>query len=81
MERKNIAAFTPPGLSYPPYLSINTENGNIEIAVRAPPKSDGSCGETATITLSHKQFGEIILASVVYLRADPKDIDPNWAIT
>lgn len=63
MERRNIAAFTPPGATYPPYVSINDTGTladrsaeGVEITVRSPAKADGSCGECASIKLSRAEF-------------------------
>jgi len=49
--------------SYPEYLSVNAnEDGTVEITVRSPRKADGSCGDTATIKLTAKQFDEFVVA-------------------
>ena len=60
MIRTNVAAFTPSGGLYPPYISVNyvhsSESEGIEITVRSPRKDDGSCGETVSILLSCDDF-------------------------
>lgn len=67
MDRRNIAAFTPPGSHYPPYVSINDTGTladpkaeGVEITVRSPPKPDGSCGDCSTILLSRSEFAALM---------------------
>jgi hypothetical protein len=49
--RRNLFAYTAPGVNYPEYISINFEDGHLSVTVRNPAKEDGSCGETASVTL------------------------------
>lgn len=58
--RKNLAAFTPPGINYPPYVSIYQEDGEVEIIVRSPVNADGRCGDTASIRVSLQDFDNLI---------------------
>lgn len=55
----NLFAYTALGVNYPEYISVNRRksDGMIEITVRSPKKSDGSCGDTATITLHRGHLG------------------------
>lgn len=59
--RTNLAAFTSSGCGYPSYLSVNlaSENNNVEITVRSPTKSDGSCGDTSCMTMSVAEFKKL----------------------
>lgn len=53
MQRKNIFAFTEPGLEYPGYISVNQSDSKgdlIEVAVRTPRST-----MTAAICLTHEQ--------------------------
>jgi hypothetical protein len=63
--RKNLFAYTAPGFA-PPFLSINAEDGIVEVIVRSPAKDDGSCGETAGIKLSPEQFEELMTSLQIY---------------
>ncbi len=55
----NIFACTKLGINYPEFISINEENGIVEIIVRSPANKDGSCGTTASIKLSRVEFAEL----------------------
>jgi hypothetical protein len=59
--RKNLFAYTSPGVNYPSFLSINTEDGAVEIIVRSPAKADGSCGDVAGIKLTAEQFDQFVV--------------------
>lgn len=54
---KNIYAYTSPGAAYPQFISVNeTDDPNLfTIDVRSPAKTDGSCGESARVTLTMVQ--------------------------
>lgn len=56
--RNNLFAHTVLGVNYPSFISVNEEDGIVEITVRSTAKADGTCGETASIKLSAKQFNE-----------------------
>ena len=67
MDRRNIAAFTPPGSNYPPYVSINDtgtmtdkDKEGVSITVRSGRKSDGTYGDCATILLTRAQFAALM---------------------
>lgn len=59
---RNLFAYTEPGKFYPPYISVNEEDGVVEITVRSVAKVDGACGETASIKLSAKQFDDFVVS-------------------
>lgn len=59
---KNLFAYTPPGMFYPPYISVNQEDGVVEFIIRSAAKADGTCGETASIKLSAKQFDDFVVS-------------------
>lgn len=59
MDKKNLAAYTPPGGYYPPYLSINRRGDQIEVTVRGAANPDGSCGPAADISMSIDQFVKV----------------------
>lgn len=55
----NLAAFTPPTNTYPPYASANLVNGRVELTVRSPvATADGvlACGSTSCISMSIEEF-------------------------
>jgi hypothetical protein len=53
---KNLFAYTAPGSSYPEFISVNREpSGGLNIIVRSPSNADGTCGNTAFITLTPQQ--------------------------
>lgn len=58
---KNVYAHTAPGASYPEYISVNeTDDPNLfTVSVRSPAGDDGSCGDTAQITLTMQQMEEL----------------------
>lgn len=66
MSRRCLAAFTPAVLPYPPYVSINQEDGEVEITVRAPANEDGSCGRGASMKMTTREFE--VLITEAYLR-------------
>lgn len=60
-RHRNIHAFTAPGSSFPPYLSINVESdGNVSIHVRSKAAADGRMGSSASISLTPAQFGDMM---------------------
>lgn len=57
----NIAAYTPPGVSYPEYISINVRKpGYVEITVRSPRQLDGREGSTAIISMPELVFASLV---------------------
>jgi len=64
---KNIAAFTPPGATYPPYVSINEREGQVEITVRSPITPEGNCGPTAAMSMSRDEFDKLIAEASIWL--------------
>jgi len=70
MDRKNIAAFTPPGANFPPYVSINDVGNGVEITVRAAAGADGSCGVSANMTLTYEQFSALMREVARYALRD-----------
>ncbi|MER9524054.1 hypothetical protein NKI96_10760 [Mesorhizobium sp. M0292] len=65
MTRTNIAAFTATNYEghYPPYISINKEDGLVEIMIRSPEKN-GVEGTLAAIKLSEDEFAGLDLVRV-----------------
>lgn len=56
MTRRNLAAWTPPGLE-PPFVSINeTSPGIIELHVRAIRRPDQTHADQAYVVLTLSQF-------------------------
>ena len=56
----NITAFTPAGYPPPSFLSVNQlDTGEVEVIVRSEAKTDGSCGDCASIKLSANQFSKV----------------------
>lgn len=64
MTRTNMAAFTATEYEgyYPPFISINEDDGLVEIMIRSPEKN-GSEGSMGTITLTHEEYASLISAS------------------
>ena len=61
MATRCLAAYTAPGTRYPPYLSINTDDGKtVSITVRSPANPDGSCGNNATISMGLEEFCRVL---------------------
>lgn len=62
MSRINLAAYTEPGINYPPFISINMDEELevIEVTVRSSAYKDGRCGDAATILLSPLDFGLLL---------------------
>jgi len=60
--RINLSAYTAPGCNYPPFLSVNTEDGSseVEIIVRSEVKPDGRCGDTASIKIDAANFERVL---------------------
>ena len=56
---ENIAAYTAPGASYPPYISVNWKGDEVTVTVRSPAKEDGSCGSDAIIELTATEAARI----------------------
>jgi hypothetical protein len=61
---RNLAAYTIPGGGYPAYVSINEDSDGVQITVRSPSRSDGTCGDCATITLRREVFDELLSAAL-----------------
>lgn len=82
MNVKNIAALTPVGVNYPPFVSINdVQNGHcVEIHVRSNVKEDGKCGDAATISMSFSQFTSLIKNINEYLTPPPVESEVAGAI-
>jgi len=60
---KNIFAYTSPESSYPEFVSINKEeDGTVMITVRSPKKTDGSCGDAASIILQSREILNLSMA-------------------
>jgi hypothetical protein len=55
---RNIFAHTAPGSSYPEFLSVNEQDGNIEVTVRSPASGDVE-GTQATMTLPRDAAKEL----------------------
>lgn len=67
MERENVAAYTPPGANYPCYVSFNRSGDyglQIAVTIRGDKKSDGSCGDTVTATLTQEQFALLLVRAL-----------------
>lgn len=56
----HLARYTPPGSTYPPYLSINFRNTMVEITVRGEELPDRTQGPTATIRMNLCNFAKVI---------------------
>lgn len=54
----NIFAYTAPGSSYPEFLSVNWQDGNIVVTVRSSASGDGE-GAQATMTLPRNAAKEL----------------------
>lgn len=53
-------AFTDQTRSYPPFINVTRNaDGSVRVIVRSPCKEDGSCGDSACITLDQKEFGRM----------------------
>lgn len=78
-DRRNLAAFTAPGGSYPEYLSVNMVDGVVEISVRAQseigpggtpeyPLGFFLPGQTASMRMSTEQFAKVLMQLVKAFR-------------
>lgn len=74
-ERRNVAAHTAPGTTYPEYISINQRpDGTVEVTVRGPAEAHESKrfqvpGHEATATMSAMQFQALWLQAAKNFRA------------
>jgi hypothetical protein len=62
MSRDNIFAYTSHADNYPEYLSVNVDDGALEITVRSAANPDGTCGPTAIIKLTAAQELQLFFA-------------------
>jgi hypothetical protein len=66
-DREFLAAFTPPGADFPPYVNIsyqysrNNQPDKVELIVRG--FNDGKPGETVSMSMSRNEFS-LFLASL-----------------
>lgn len=58
MSRRNLAAFTPAGVSMPPFISINEVDGGVEVIVRSTAELGSAC---AGIILTTQQFEDLLV--------------------
>ena len=58
MARENVYAYTEPGLA-PQFVSVNTEDGIVEIIVRSAAWGDGTYGDTACAKITRQQAHEL----------------------
>ena len=64
---ENITAYTAPGASYPPYVSINERGDLVEITVRSPATPEGHCGATSAMTMNRDDFDRLVAEANVWL--------------
>ena len=61
MERMNVFAYTAQGVGYPSFISVNVEEcGKVVMHARAPPKADGSCGDSVTVEVPRAEIPDMI---------------------
>lgn len=53
--QRNIYAYTPPDSPYPEYLSVNENEGRIEVTVRSPCTDGVAEGQTASMALPRSE--------------------------
>ena len=58
MARENVYAYTAPGLA-PQFVSVNTEDGIVEIIVRSAVWGDETYGDTACAKITRQQAHEL----------------------
>jgi tRNA(Phe) wybutosine-synthesizing methylase Tyw3 len=66
----NLAAHTFAGFNYPAFISINQDGGEVTVTVRSCAHHDGSCGDSAHITLDRELFAELIAEALKKLKED-----------
>ncbi|VVB52201.1 Uncharacterised protein [uncultured archaeon] len=71
---RHLYAFTAPGCTYPPFISLNAVEDGVEFTVRSPATSDGKCGDTATIKLSREEIFRLVLSLHVVYDREFKDV-------
>lgn len=74
MRQKNLSAYTPPGVNYPPYISINEVEGAVEITVRSDVTPEGACGSQAMIRIEKRKFESLASEALAQL-AGPSNYD------
>jgi hypothetical protein len=69
-DRICLAAWTPPGANFPPYINISFENHLVEVTVRSNATLDGKQGPEGRITMSFQDFRKTVDEAMQRFNAD-----------
>lgn len=70
--KKTLAAFTAPGLPYPAYVNISSDERDVFFTVRGYPDVEGQqvrCGETVWMAVDRTQGVALLEEALANLRA------------
>lgn len=51
MTPRNLSAYTPPGGSYPPFISINVVSDGVGFSIREPSPAPGIAGQSGHLVM------------------------------